>query len=63
MNEKEFMRFVKLLKLARDALERFFNEVFPAYELQSILSENEHRIKNGPSKLQTEQLSLLYPGN
>ncbi|XP_048770904.1 uncharacterized protein LOC125677038 isoform X2 [Ostrea edulis] len=62
MNEKEFMRFVKLLKLARDALERFFNEVFPAYELQSILSENEHRIKNGPSKLQTEQLSLLYPG-
>ncbi|XP_061195158.1 tumor susceptibility gene 101 protein-like [Saccostrea echinata] len=60
-NEKRILCFVKLTRLSRDALQIFFDDVFPGHELQNMLTDKKHLIKNGGIRIHKDQIPVLYP--
>ncbi|XP_062579174.1 uncharacterized protein LOC134241098 [Saccostrea cucullata] len=60
-NEKRLMRFLKLVRLSRHALQIFFDDVFPGHELQNMLADKKYLIAHGEKRVEKDQIPVLYP--
>ncbi|XP_062596131.1 uncharacterized protein LOC134257544 isoform X2 [Saccostrea cucullata] len=57
--KRNFKTFKKLTKIGREALQIYFDEIFPSVD--KLSSDNKEDIQKGPFKLSEEQCDQLYP--
>ncbi|XP_056015094.1 uncharacterized protein LOC125676204 isoform X4 [Ostrea edulis] len=57
-----FKTFDELTKIGRDALQLYFDRIFPPMDLATVLTNNKQRLQQGHQRLDTDQCTLLFPG-
>ncbi|XP_056015103.1 uncharacterized protein LOC130052913 [Ostrea edulis] len=58
-----FKTFDELTKIGRDALQLYFDRIFPPMDLATVLTNNKQRLHQGHQRLDTDQCTLLIPDN
>ncbi|XP_056015370.1 uncharacterized protein LOC125675033 isoform X2 [Ostrea edulis] len=60
---KYFKTFDELTKIGRDALQIYFDKIFPPMDLAIALTNNEHSLQHGHHKLDADQCDMLFPAD
>ncbi|XP_056015100.1 uncharacterized protein LOC125677879 [Ostrea edulis] len=58
-----FKTFDELTKIGRDALQLYFDRIFPPMDLATVLTNNKQRLQQGHQRLDTDQCTLLFPAD
>ncbi|XP_062610473.1 probable serine/threonine-protein kinase pats1 [Saccostrea cucullata] len=63
LRKLNFKTFKKLTKLGRDALQLYFDRLFPPVDLVTTLTTNKDNLKCGQYKMNEDQCTLLFPAD
>ncbi|XP_062612628.1 uncharacterized protein LOC134274360 isoform X2 [Saccostrea cucullata] len=63
VRKMNFKTFEKLTKIGRDALQLYFDRIFPPIDLVTTLTTNKESLQHGQYKMNQDQCSLLFPAD
>ncbi|XP_062576275.1 uncharacterized protein LOC134238178 [Saccostrea cucullata] len=53
----------KLITLGKDALQVYFDSIFPSEDLQKCLKDNKESLCNGPYRFTAKEVNIVYPAS
>ncbi|XP_062604141.1 uncharacterized protein LOC134265961 isoform X2 [Saccostrea cucullata] len=63
LKKMNFKSFEKLTKIGRDALQLYFDRIFPPVDLVTTLNSNKDNLQRGQYKMNQDQCTLLFPAD
>ncbi|XP_062570041.1 uncharacterized protein LOC134232096 [Saccostrea cucullata] len=63
LKKMNFKSFEKLTKIGRDALQLYFDRIFPPVDLVTTITTNKDNLQRGQYKMSQDQCTLLFPAD